>query len=426
MEANKKSGFHKTVNFLSEFSIPLILGVILALLWANLGHHSFHEFLHYDFMKEWFGLTNGVDHHGKEHFMIFGHIVNFHFFINDIFMVFFFGIAAVEIVQSVRPGGALNPVSKAINPILGTLGGVVGPVGVFFILAMILMPGAETESTLTGSMVPLTKGWGIPTATDIALAWLAARVVFGNKHPAVSYLLLLAIADDAIGLVIIAIFYPSPIHPVEPIFLLLVLAGMLIAFGLRKANFHSMWLYLLFGGGLTWTGLILAHLHPALALVFVIPFMPTDPRGNAGELFEDEPHGHSTLITYEHTFKYFVDFGLLGFGLANAGVELAGINSLTWIIFFSLFIGKAFGISLFGFIATRLKAPLPDGMKFSTLLVAGVVAGLGLTVALFVAGEAYKGTNYEGPAKMGAIFSAGIFAIAFIMGKLFKIEKINE
>src|SRR5699024_1541828 len=118
-------------------------------------------------------------------------VVTPHWLVNDIFMVFFFGIAAVEIVEAMLPGGALNPPSKAVNPLFGTLGGVLGPVAVYFALSY-MIGGDQTEA--------INKGWGIPTATDIALAWLVARVVFGESHPAVNFLLLLAVADDAIGL----------------------------------------------------------------------------------------------------------------------------------------------------------------------------------------------------------------------------------
>src|SRR5690606_1784890 len=142
---------------------------------------------------------------------------------NDIFMALFFGLAAKEIVEAAMPGGALNPVKKAINPLLGTIGGVLGPVGVYFLFVF-----------LTGNQ-DIARGWGIPTATDIALAWLVARVVFGVGHPAVSFLLLLAVADDAIGLGIIAIFYPDPEHPVEPAYIAVVAAAMAIAYGLRRA-----------------------------------------------------------------------------------------------------------------------------------------------------------------------------------------------
>ena len=176
------------MNLLREFSIPLIAGVLTALAWVNAAPDSYRQFNHGHFWGPF----------------------SFHFVTNDIFMVFFFGLAAVEITQSCLPGGDLNPVRKAVNPLLATLGGVIGPVAVYLLL-----------NSLIGSPA-LTNGWGIPTATDIALAWLAARLIFGNNHPVIAFLLLLAIADDAIGLVIIALFYPDPHLPAEPSWLILI------------------------------------------------------------------------------------------------------------------------------------------------------------------------------------------------------------
>ena len=159
--------------------------------------------------------------HDKEHEHASGlsHYLSMHFIVNELFMVLFFGIAAKEIAESCLPGGPLNPISKAVNPLMGTIGGVVGPVGVYLLLNMMM------------GQPDWAKGWGIPTATDIALAWLIARVVFGTGHPAISFLLLLAVADDGIGLMIIAIFYPTQ----DPVWLnaLWVLPGMAIAYGLR-------------------------------------------------------------------------------------------------------------------------------------------------------------------------------------------------
>ena len=382
------------INLLQEFSLPLIAGVILALLWANLNHHSFHTFLHYHIAN-----IEGL---------------NFHFLVNDIFMVFFFGIAAVEITQSVLPGGDLNPISKAVNPLMATVGGVLGPIAVFFILNSIMGKSAWSN------------GWGIPTATDIALAWLAARMVFGAKHPAVSFLLLLAIADDAIGLVIIAVFYPNPAKPVQPIFLLITVLAMLISLGLRKKKVQNHLFYLIFGGIVSWFGLFKAGVHPALALVFIVPFMPSAPLDKkATHLMEEADDEKSTIAHFEHTWKLFVDIGLLAFGLANAGVVVEGVNNLTWIILFALVVGKVSGVFIFSNIAILFKAPLPDGMNRKTLFVAGFVAALGLTVALFVSGQAFSTAPEQGAAKMGALLSAGVGFLAIILGKVLKIEKKN-
>ncbi|MBV5350368.1 Na+/H+ antiporter NhaA, partial [bacterium] len=216
--------------------------------------------------------------------------------------------------------------------------------------------------------------------------WLAARMVFGAAHPAVSYLLLLAVADDAIGLGIIAIFYPNPAYPVQPLWLGLTILGMLLACLMRCSNLRSYWPYLLIGGSLSWAGLHHAHLHPALALVFIIPFLP-HARHEHKHLFEEDPTDHTPLSRFEHEWKLFVDFGL--FGLANAGVQFSSMGTVTVLVLVALLAGKTIGIFSFGWLATLLGFGLPHGMKLRDLLISGVIAGTGFTVALFVAGEAF-------------------------------------
>ena len=378
------------INLMREFSVPLVGGVITALLWANLAPQSYQGFLYNHFLWR----------------------LNFHFVTNDIFMVFFFGIAAVEITQSCLPGGDLNPLKKAMSPLLGTLGGVIGPAVVYLTLNYFI--GSEA----------LVRGWGIPTATDIAFAWLVAKAVFGERHPAVSFLLLLAVADDGIGLAIIAVFYPNPLFPVELAWLLLTALGMLVAFVMRRYRVSGYWPYVIFGGGLSWAGLFRAHLHPALALIFVIPFLPHAMREHK-HFFEEDLADRSPLAQFEHEWKVITDFGLFMFGLANSGVALSSLGPATWFVFFSLLIGKTSGIFLFGYLAQRIGFPLPSGMKGKDLLVAGVVAGFGFTVALFVAGEAFTDPVIQSSAKMGAMLSFAVAFIALVLGRLLKIEKVR-
>ena len=109
------------INLLREFSIPLLAGVVVAIVWANLDPSGYQAF-------------NTAP--------LFGGL-SFHFISNELFMVLFFGIAAVEITQSCLPGGDLNPVSKAVNPLFGTLGGVIGPVVVY--LSLNAMIGAPSK-----------------------------------------------------------------------------------------------------------------------------------------------------------------------------------------------------------------------------------------------------------------------------------------
>ena len=100
------------INLLREFSVPLIAGVVVALAWANAAPDQYETVIHGPLLR---GLS-------------------LHFLTNDIFMVFFFAIAAAEITQSCLPGGDLNPPRKALNPLLATLGGVIGPVTVYLVL----------------------------------------------------------------------------------------------------------------------------------------------------------------------------------------------------------------------------------------------------------------------------------------------------
>ena len=128
-EAGMCVGVFKAIH---KYSLPLLLGVVLAMVMANAGH-DVEEFYHTMFHSQW----------GHLEFM--GHPINFHFLINDIFMAFFFGTAAMEITEACLPGGSLNPPKKAANPLFATLGGVAGPVAVYVLLGGMLGFGAPSS-----------------------------------------------------------------------------------------------------------------------------------------------------------------------------------------------------------------------------------------------------------------------------------------
>lgn len=389
------------VETLLEYSVPLIAGVIAALIFANVDNDAYTALIHF----------SPFGHEGT-----LAHVTSIHFLVNDVFMAFFFGMATKEIVEACLPGGALNPVRRAMSPLLGTLGGVLGPIVVYL-----------TWVTITGDQT-IANGWGIPTATDIALAWLIARVVFGATHPAVSFLLLLAVADDGIGLGIIAIFYPDPLHPVRPVFLLMVAAAALLAYGMKKKNIQSFVPYLLGPGVISWLGLYLGHLHPALALVPILPFLPHEAKDEG--LFAEQRAGHpkhtDALNRFADFFHAPIGFGLFFFGLANAGVPMASVGNATWGIFLALLIGKTGGIFLVTYLGTKVGIELPAGMNLRSLFTAAVTAGLGLTVALFVAGVAFTDPGLQGAAKMGALMSALIAPLAIVVGRLLRADRFEE
>ena len=408
------------IGLLQQFSIFLILGVVAGMLAANLDPHLYEE------MVDYHVFGDGA--------VLFGHAITAHFLINSIFMVFFFGVATKEITESILPGGALNPVEKAINPILGTIGGVLGPAGMYLLLAFVFYGG-------TGDFQTVANGWAIPTATDIALAWLVARLVFGYRHPAVNFLLLLAVADDGIGLGIIAVFYPDPDLPVMPAWLLLTVAGMGVAFAMRRLGVASWVPYVAIAGTLSWIGLVKASIEPALALVPIVPFLPTAiaqkvaPTGHrsverdaefVAEGIANAHDSNSALELFERQLKLFVDVGLFFFAFANAGVAFGFIGKVTFIVLISLVVGKTVGVTLFSWAAVKLGFPLPTGMDLRHLAVAGLIAGLGLTVALFVAGKAFAGPPFQDPAKMGAVLSGGVALLALVAGAALKVKSSVE
>lgn len=464
------------VGVLQKYSVPLVSGVLLALVWSNVDETSYRELIH------WMPVPG---------FVLGGHNIDLHFVVNDIFMCFFFGLAIKEVTEALLPGGSLSPISRAFNPLLATFGGVVGP-AVFYLLfaavfhatgaldqPMCLPDGYQIHAAENGhrrlagggSAIPATaydakcglaavfKGWGIPTATDISLAWMFALLIFGPGHAAINFLLLLAILDDALGMIIIAAFYPDPDAPVEPIWLLLVLGAMLVAFVLRKAMVSRWQFYILLAAPVSWIGLFKAHVHPALSLVFVVPFMPathaieaTGPHdlGRVSQSLTDKDdeifrkrssvslavrdayvvasrslknifgrEEKAPLHVFEHTMKVPVDFGMFFFGLANAGVKLGSIGGITGCVGLSLVVGKTVGIAAMSAIGPLIGAPLPKGLGMVDLIATAALGGVGLTVALFVANEAFVEPEMRGQAKMGAVLSTGCGALAWLIKMAF-------
>ena len=262
----------------------------------------------------------------------------------------------------------------------------------------------------------MLSGWAVPCATDIAFSYLAARFIFPRDHPAIPFLLLLAIADDALGLILLAVFYPA-----APVSLLIVAALMLPAIAvtiwLKRRRTRSFWPYLILGGGLSWAALFLGGLHPALALVPILPFMPHETRDLG--LFDPREHGQAdTMNRFERAWAIPVQFVLLLFGLVNAGVAFSSIGSGTWIVFLSLLVGKPLGIVGTTFLAVHSGLRMPGGLTYRHAIVMGVVAGIGFTVALFFATAAFPPGALLDEVKMGALLSFLAAPIAIVLGRL--------
>jgi Na+:H+ antiporter, NhaA family len=361
--------------FVIDNSLLLIAGTVAALLWANLDHDSYEAVTH-----------------------------PLHFVVNDIGMVFFFALATKEIVEATLPGGALSSPREAGVPLLAAAGGMLFPAGIFIALA-----------TLQGQPEYM-PGWAIPCATDIAFSYLAARMIFPKGHPGIPFLLLLAIADDALGLILLAIFYPSgPVSIVS--FAAFMIPAIGVALLLKRQHVINFWPYVVLAGGLSWCGLYFGGVHPALALVPILPFMPHASRdlGIYDEREEDLP---DTMNQFEHWWKVPVQLVLFFFGLVNAGVSFASVGPPTWMVLSGLLVGKPAGILLFTFLAVKAGLRAPGGLSYLHTLVVGMAAAIGFTVALFFATAAFPAGVILDEAKMGALMSFIAAPLAIVLGRL--------
>ncbi len=421
------------VAFLFENSLFLVFGALAALLWANFDDHSYQRFVSFDIQSIWQEEHAEHDEHGSvavpdaeheteggaasDHGEGHGHsVTTVQFLVNDILMALFFAIAAKEVWESLLPGGALSNVRKAATPLLATAGGVLGPA-----LIYLLGAGLSGQSGMFGQSGDLGRGWAIPCATDIAFSYLVARLIFGPGHPAIAFLLLLAIADDAAGLIILAIFYPTA--PIALPWLGLTVGAMAIGFLMQRWKVYNFWYYLLIPGTLSWFSFYMANIHPALGLVPIIPCMP-HAHTDLGIFAREELNRLDTLNAFEHWWKNPVQIILGLFGLVNAGVVLSSIGTGTYLVLAGLLIGKPVGITALTWFAERvLRLEIPEGMSYRHIVSLGMVAAIGFTVALFVATAAYP---VPGPTqdavKMGALLSFLAAVLSFVLARMLGVR----
>ncbi|MCI4664988.1 MAG: Na+/H+ antiporter NhaA [Neomegalonema sp.] len=432
---------YRVWNFLSEYSLLLIFGALLALIWANTNAHGYHHFVEYpllfnDFigahadkwLKHLKELKDPMAIEYATEAAAAARVLTVHYLINDVLMALFFAIAGKEVWEAViLKNGSLRG-RKALTPLIATAGGMLGPIAIYFLIAI-----------MTNQLPGLANGWAVPTATDIAFSYLIGRLVFGAGHPAVRFLLLLAIADDAAGLIILAIFYPQ--GDLAPEWLLVsfgvaALVYLLFNYLPRRKdvkrdekvaapkvhNRFGPWPYII-GGCVSWYGFQEAGIHPALGLLPIIPAIPHADNFQ-GFFAAAEETASDMLNTLEHALKTPVELILFFFGLANAGVAFSSMNAATWAVLGGLIIGKPLGIWIMGTLAANgLKLGLPEGMKNTDLVVLGMVAAIGFTVSLFVAAVAFPAGEFQEGAKMGALLSFAAAALSFVCGRLFKVEK---
>ncbi len=397
----------------------ILLGcVIIAMLLANLPatRHLYHSFLETSLSIHVSSPDGVID-------FLFPREMTVEKFINDILMVVFFFTVGLEIKREIVCGELSTP-KKALLPVVAAFGGVVAPALIFT---------AVNHGTLASS------GWGIPTATDIAFA-VGILSVLGDKVPVSLkvFLTALAIADDLIAILVVALFYGGAIN-----FLLLGIAVLVILYVmvLKRLGEKRMFHYLV-PAILVWVLFYYSGIHATMSGVVMAFLIPMEPRYNkakfhrrnhilweglvasehidTGEPFPNGPQRHflrhlsglsirsiGPSYRLEHLLNPFVNFLIMPvFALANAGVtipDLSYFNVLQWDavlggagmgIFLGLLLGKPVGITLASFLAIKCRiGEMPAKATWSMLFAVACLGGIGFTMSIFVDTLSFAGPD---------------------------------
>ena len=227
--------------------------------------------------------------------------------------------------------------------------------------------------------VGLRRGWAIPCATDIAFSAMVARIIFrgpsGDSLP-----LLLAIADDALGLIILAVFYPSGTLSFGALGSLMS-AALALAWWLRRRRTSGLWPYVVGPGALSWAALYWGGFHPALALVPIVPFMPHSARDLG--LFDPRRRPKRTRSAASNTGGRGRCRSSCCFRTDECRSAVRQIGNGTYYVLAALCSASRWGSSCSRTRARFAGARLPDGLRLADLVVVGMAAAIGFTVALF-------------------------------------------
>ncbi len=401
----------------------MLLAAIVALVVANTpAHGPFLEFWHTQ-------VSIGIGaFHGE---MSFAHIIN------DIFMAVFFLLVGLEIKYEMTAGELTN-IRQAILPILGALGGVLAPIAIY-----LAFNATHPEAFM---------GWGVPTATDIAFA-LGILSLLGSRVPngVRVFLSTLAVADDIIAILVIAIFYGE-----SPDLLWLGAAAIVFValIVMNRMHVYSLVPYILVGCVL-WFCVFSSGIHSTIAGVLLAFAIPSGSRVNLDNFFDwsnkrlrmansfyegDETplvaqKDYITTVSslskiskqavppatrLEHKLYPWVYFLILPlFALTNADVAVTGLDFATVTsspvvlgVFCGLVLGKPIGIMLFSFITVKTKiASLPEFVTWRHMLGASVLGGVGFTMAIFVANLAYADALLITEAKLSILVASTVAGV---------------
>ncbi|MCC6642932.1 MAG: Na+/H+ antiporter NhaA [Deltaproteobacteria bacterium] len=372
--------FQRFVAIEAASAILLLLATALALVWANSPWQASYE--------RFWNTPIGVRFGDGSFTLSLLHAVN------DGLMALFFFVVGMEIKHEVVRG-QLSTRERAMLPVFGAAGGMLVPALLYL---------------LFHAKGPAAPGWGIPMATDIAFA-VAALAVLGSRVPSGLrvFLLALAIVDDLGAVTVIAAFYTNGLSLPA---LAAAALGLVIVWSMQRAGVRSYPLYWI-AGVACWAATLASGVHATVAGVALGLLTPANSLGSEDGLAAPPPL--EVLTSKLHGFVAFIVMPV--FALANAGVRIDASAladplavHVTLAVGLGLLVGKPLGITLFAHLAVRLRiAVLPSGVGWGAIAGAGVLAGIGFTMALFITVLAFDDARLASASKIG-ILAASVAA----------------
>jgi len=398
--------------------IILLVAAIVALVWANSPwRHTYEALWHTP-------IVLGVGPYVSAR--------SLHFWINDGLMVVFFFVVGLEIRREIHEG-ELSDARRAALPIAAAIGGMIAPALIY---------------TAVNHGTAAQRGWGVPMATDIAFA-VGVLALLGKRVPAAVRVLLLALAiiDDIGAILVIAVFYSSAFAFSG---LLIGAAGIIGVLLMRGLGVRHAAAYIV-PGVVLWAGILKTGVHPTIAGVILGLLTPVRPWFGAGgflvaagsaiddfrrraagahdqhelldplaRISEARREAMAPVVRIEAALHPWVAYGIMPlFALANAGVSLHGVDlrapltsGIALGVVGGLLVGKPLGIISACFLAERLGiAARPRGATWRGVALVGVVAGIGFTMAIFIAGLAFPDPAALGAAKLAVLAASALAGV---------------
>lgn len=392
--------------FMRRFAVSLLSGIGLATIWVNLDPSSYYD------MVEW-----RITDLGALRFLWPNppSLTPLNL-VAEVLIPLFMFLIGKELWEAIvlERGGLAG--RQAILPVAGALGAVIGAVVLWTVLAWMMDPANETD---------LLNGWSMPIGGDVVLVYLFGRLSFDRKSLALHLLLLVVIALDILGLILMGLTHPNGgLLRLSWLVLPLVATVAVWQFHGKKPNENvpeiqrrrnaALWPYMV-AGLLSYLGVILAGLPGALGLLPVIPAISHADR-SFGLFAQAEEFLNDPLNRLAHLMIHPITAILFIFGLTRGGCDLMAFAPPTLLVLFSFWVGKPLGFLLGCLLARRFASEsLPQDIGLAALLRIAVLVGMGFTVPVLALDTMLQGGQVAEAARLGLALTLGAGMISLLL-----------